>query len=198
MLDKIPSGAIKWGHAFSVRAFGDGEHELTFANGSTALSDVLVGADGAHSRVRPPVSLAQPVHHSITGVEISLFPGIAALPEIAETIANVGRGTTYAMENRRILCAQVNCDGHIRTYLWFPGTEDWSHPQTREEWAGPVLMLMERCDGGAMYARTLYARIMSRWALSVVQNSHLPGTEVNRGPPSAHTPGFSALQALRV
>ena len=121
MLDAIPPGAIKWRHALSsVRPLGDGQHEPTFANGRTALSDVLVGADGAQSRIRPLVSTAQTIYHNITGVEISLSPGIAVFPEMVETIANVGRGTTYAMENRRILCAQVNCDGHIRTYLWWP------------------------------------------------------------------------------
>ena len=37
-----------------------------------------------------------------------------------------------------------------------------------------------------------------RRVLSVVQNSRLPGTEVNRGLPSSHLPGFSAVQASRV
>ena len=80
MLEAILAEAIKWGQVLSsVRPLGDDEHELTFANGSTAVSDVFVCADGAHSRVRPPVSLAQPVHHSITGAEVSLSPAVAAL-----------------------------------------------------------------------------------------------------------------------
>ena len=45
MLDAIPPDVIKWGHAFSVRALGDGEHELTFANGQTTVSDIFDARD---------------------------------------------------------------------------------------------------------------------------------------------------------
>ncbi|KAM5541341.1 hypothetical protein V8D89_004895 [Ganoderma adspersum] len=150
MLNAVPPDAIKRGHALSsIRPLGEGEHELTLANGHTAVSDVLVGADGAHSRMRPLVSNAQPIYHGITGAGVSLSPSIAARPELAETVAN------------------VNGDGRIRTYLWFPGPEDWTlHPDpdaTREKllleyegWAGWMRMLIERCDGEAMYARPLY------------------------------------------
>ena len=119
MLDAIPPDTIKWDHAFSVRPLGDGRHEPTFANGRTTVSDILVGADGAHSRVRPLVSTAQPIYQGITGAEVSLSPAVAALPEMAETIANVGRGTTTLWRIDRY-CAQVNGDGHIRTSLWWP------------------------------------------------------------------------------
>ena len=120
MLDAIPPGAIKWRHALSsVPPLVDGQHEPTFANVRITVSDILVGADGAHSRVRPLVSTAQPIYQGITGAEVSLSPAVAALPEMAETIANVGRGTTTLWRIDRY-CAQVNGDGHIRTSLWWP------------------------------------------------------------------------------
>ena len=70
------------------------------------------------------VSRAVPVYHGVTGVEVSLTATTVALPELQETGGNVGKGTTNAMENGRMLCAQVNGDGRIRTYLWFPSPED--------------------------------------------------------------------------
>ena len=184
MLDALPPDAVKWGHALSaVRSLGDGEHGLTFTNGRTAVSDVLVGADGAHSRVRPLVSRAQPIYHGITGAEVSLTPSTAALPELAETIANVGKGTLYAVENGRMLCAQMNGDGRIRTYLWFSGPEDWALPpdpdtarerllEVYEGWAPWLRKLIERCDEEAMYARPLYHLPLDhRWA-------HVPGVTI--------------------
>ena len=49
--------AVNWGRALSsVRPLVTGEHDLTLANGHTAVSDVLVGTDDAHSR-------AQPIYH---------------------------------------------------------------------------------------------------------------------------------------
>src|SRR3984957_8657389 len=46
LIDSIPPETVKWDHkAISITALGDGRHQVTFANGSTVTSDVLVGAD---------------------------------------------------------------------------------------------------------------------------------------------------------
>ncbi|MGW5950526.1 FAD-dependent oxidoreductase, partial [Streptomyces celluloflavus] len=52
LLDSLPAGTVRWGHkAVGARALGEGRHEVTFANGTTAVTSLLVGADGAWSRV---------------------------------------------------------------------------------------------------------------------------------------------------
>ena len=138
MLDAIPADTIKWGHTLaSVRPLADspGVHELAFANGHTAVCDLLVGADGAFSRVRPLLSSAVPIYHGVTGAEISFAPGTVRLPELAETIENVGQGSMYATENERMFIVQVNGDGRIRTYVWFRGPADWVLPQDPNEGA---------------------------------------------------------------
>ena len=58
---------------------GGGQHELTFVNGSTTVCDILVGADGINSRVRPLLSSSRPVYTGVTGAEFSLAPDVAAL-----------------------------------------------------------------------------------------------------------------------
>src|SRR4051794_8625583 len=46
LLDSLPEGTIKWGKKVTeVRALGGGRHELTFADGETVTTNVLVGAD---------------------------------------------------------------------------------------------------------------------------------------------------------
>ena len=181
LLDAVPAHLVKWDHALSsVRALGGGQHELTFANGLVTTSDLLVGADGAHSRVRPLVSPATPEYLGVNGAEISLAPATTKLPELAETIERVGKGTLFAMQDSRMLGAQVNGDGRIRTYAFLRAPASWSLPSEpaaakaalREHfagWAGWLLNLIDHCDEQAIYPRPLWTiPVGHKWA-------HVPG-----------------------
>ena len=67
LLDAISADTIKWGYALkSTRGLGRGEHEPTFTNGTTAVVNILIGADGGNSRIRRLVSPAVPIYHSVT------------------------------------------------------------------------------------------------------------------------------------
>src|SRR5438874_5365331 len=56
LLDSLPEGTVRWGHAYDHADNGI----LHFTNGSTATYDLLVGADGADSRVRALLTNACP------------------------------------------------------------------------------------------------------------------------------------------
>jgi 2-polyprenyl-6-methoxyphenol hydroxylase-like FAD-dependent oxidoreductase len=118
LLDSLPEHAVRWGHA--VESAGDGL--LHFADGSSAMYDLLVGADGADSRVRPLLTDARPAHTGQNIVELGIpdidrtHPGLAAM---------VGRGNYWVLGNGQSLSAQRNGDG-VRVYLIFFNTaEDW-------------------------------------------------------------------------
>ncbi|KAI0671999.1 monooxygenase FAD-binding protein [Trametes maxima] len=182
LLDALPDKtAIKWGHGLaSIRALGDGTHSLTFSNGLLVTTDIVVGADGARSRVRPLLSSAPLEYLGLAGVEISLAPPIAALPENADIRAGVGRGSCYAVQDGRMLGFQLNGDGRIRAYAWHAGPVDWALPADPaaakrallalyDGWAPWMRRLIELADEDAIFPRTLFQLPAGhRWA-------HTPG-----------------------
>jgi 2-polyprenyl-6-methoxyphenol hydroxylase-like FAD-dependent oxidoreductase len=119
LLDSFPEDWVRWGHA--VRSAGDGV--LRFADGSSAPYDLLVGADGAQSRVRALVTGARPAHMGKNVVEIGIPDIDRTHPDLA---AMVGRGTYWVVGNGVSLAAQRNGDGRVRIGVSFNNTpEDW-------------------------------------------------------------------------
>ena len=119
LLDSLPEHAVRWGHAFESADNG----VLHFANGSSATYDLLVGADGAGSRVRALVTDARPAHIGQNVVELGIPDIDRTHPDLA---AMVGRGNYWVLGNGKSLAAQRNGDGRVRIGLSFYNTaEDW-------------------------------------------------------------------------
>ncbi|EIW52041.1 monooxygenase FAD-binding protein [Trametes versicolor FP-101664 SS1] len=184
LLDAVPDDAVKWGHALaSIGPLEGGQHELTFANGVVTIADVVVGADGAHSRVRPLVSPAVPIYHGVTGAELSLPPAVASLPENRDISSGVGKGSCYVAQGEKMLGFQLNGDGRIRAYAWHRNTLDWALPHDPKEakkvlldiypdWAPWIRKFIEEANEDAIYPRPLFhLPVGHRW-------EHKPGVTV--------------------
>ena len=86
LLDSLEPGVVHWGHKLeTVQPRGDGAYDLVFDGTSAEAFDLVVGADGTWSRIRPLVSAERPRYCGVTGVETSIddvdrrFPALAAL-----------------------------------------------------------------------------------------------------------------------
>lgn len=73
LLESLPERAVRWGHKVAhVDARGDGRHDVVFTNEKQITTTLLVGADGAWSKVRPLLSDATPRYSGTTFVETYL------------------------------------------------------------------------------------------------------------------------------
>ncbi|RZA21178.1 MAG: FAD-dependent monooxygenase [Proteobacteria bacterium] len=123
LLDSLPADRILWGHKIhSVRSLGDGRHEMTFTNGKVETCDLLVGADGAWSKVRPLLSQAKPSYVGISFIETYLFNSDSAHPSAAKA---VGKGAMYSLQPGKGIQAHREANSVIHTYVGLKKSEEW-------------------------------------------------------------------------
>jgi 2-polyprenyl-6-methoxyphenol hydroxylase-like FAD-dependent oxidoreductase len=123
LIESLPEGAVRWGHKLTaVSSIGGGRHLLTFANGSTVTSDLLVGADGAWSKIRPLLSPVKPAYAGITYIETYLFDSDTEHKASADA---VGGGGLFALAPGKGIQAHREPNGVLHTYVALKTPEDW-------------------------------------------------------------------------
>lgn len=123
LLEPLAAGTVRWGCAVSrVAPLADGAWRLHLGDGTTEDADLVVGADGAWSRVRPALSDATPAYTGVTFVEAGFDDCDLRHPALARM---VGNGSLIAKSDGRALFAQRNGNGHIRAYVALRAPEDW-------------------------------------------------------------------------
>ena len=123
LIDSLPAGTIHWGARLTaVEPLGDGRHGLTFADGTTATTNVLVGADGAWSRVRPLLSAAQPDYVGTSFIETYLNDADRRHPATAEA---VGAGALFAVAPGKGILAHREPGGVLHTYVALNEPQQW-------------------------------------------------------------------------
>ena len=123
LLASLPSGTVRWGRKLvAVEPLGEGRHRLDFADGSTETAALLVGADGAWSRVRPLLSSAKPAYTGISYVETNLLDADARHPAAAQA---VGGGALFALAPGQGILAHREPGAVLHTYVALIKPEDW-------------------------------------------------------------------------
>jgi 2-polyprenyl-6-methoxyphenol hydroxylase-like FAD-dependent oxidoreductase len=123
LLESLPPGTIQWGHKLTTAApLGGGRHQLTFADGMTATTDLLVGADGAWSRVRPLLTEVKPAYVGISFIETFQFDREGRYRP-ADYAA--GGTTLMAIAPGKGIIGHREADGALRMYAALTKPEEW-------------------------------------------------------------------------
>lgn len=123
LLDSLPDRTVRWGHKVTgVRSLGDGRHELTFTDGTTVTSGLLIGADGAWSKIRPLLSDAGPRYTGATFIDIYLYDADERHPAAAKA---VGAGAMYALAPGKGIIAHREAGNTLHTYVALNRPAEW-------------------------------------------------------------------------
>ncbi|MEU9086289.1 FAD-dependent monooxygenase [Streptomyces sp. NPDC048357] len=147
LLDSLPAGTVRWGHkAAGARALGGGRHEVTFADGATVVTGLLVGADGAWSRVRPLLSAATPEYAGQSFVETYLFDADTRHPATAKA---VGGGMLIVPAPGREIFAHRESGDTLHTYVALARPLDWFAAIDFTDAAAATARIAREFDGWA-------------------------------------------------
>jgi 2-polyprenyl-6-methoxyphenol hydroxylase-like FAD-dependent oxidoreductase len=142
LLNSVTSNSIKWGKKLrAVEPFTPrtGLHDLHFEDASIEQGfHLVVGADGAWSKARPPLTQEKPFYCGVTAVMANIHSIRSRHPKMARFI---GAGSCLAYDHQRMLATQVQGDGNapIGAMLRLPETWiqesgiDWESPTAGQQ-----------------------------------------------------------------
>lgn len=123
LIESLPAGTIQWGKKLAgVAGLGEGRHQLAFADGSSATADLLVGADGAWSKVRRLLSDAEPEYVGTTFVETYLYDADRRHAAAAEA---VGGGALFACAPGKGIFAHREAGAVLHAYVALNRPAEW-------------------------------------------------------------------------
>lgn len=171
LLAALAPGIVRWGAKVEAVRPSAGPGCEVVVDGRAERFDLVVGADGAWSRVRPLLSNMVPIYEGVTLIELGFDTARHPLVD-----ALVGGGKMFAVGDDRILIGQRNGKGHIRGYAGLRLDEaaarammDTPADRVRADalaafagWSATLLEMIER--GDLLAVRPLYALpVGHRW-----------------------------------
>nr|WP_245403029.1 NAD(P)/FAD-dependent oxidoreductase [Peribacillus muralis] len=123
LLNALDPQRIRFGYKFiAATPLENGKHELHFENGHVDTVDLVVGADGAFSKLRPLLTDASVEYSGLSMVELNIED---AVNQHSDLISFNGRGSMIALSDNKGILAQLNGNGQIRVYLSFCADRNW-------------------------------------------------------------------------
>jgi 2-polyprenyl-6-methoxyphenol hydroxylase-like FAD-dependent oxidoreductase len=123
LLDSLDMHSVRWGSKCSkVEAADDDKYDVHLEEGLVQHGfDLVVGADGAWSKVRPLLTQQKPFYSGVSWMQI-VTPAARVRPDIDRL---VGAGAMIAEQNKRVIWSQRQSDGSIQAGFYLRASETW-------------------------------------------------------------------------
>lgn len=113
--NKIDVERIHYDYEFdNMKTLEDGRVEVSFTNNKTETFDLVVGSDGAFSKVRPFLADTDLIYTGVSFIELSVPDVQTKYPDLAEYNKN---GKMMGLGGNQLILGQLNGDGRIVVYV---------------------------------------------------------------------------------
>ena len=122
LLESLLPGTVVWDHQFAGMMPHNGGWNLKFKDKEVIYADIVIGADGANSKIRPYVTSVRPYYCGITAIEGAVYNAAQNVPRF-DALLNGGK--IFAMGNGQSLIVGAKGDGSLVFYPGFKCDENW-------------------------------------------------------------------------
>ena len=165
LLDSITKDTVQWGRTVKSVVLSDNkQYTLTFTDDSKETYDLVVGADGAWSIVRPLLTPNQPVYTGVCFIDATISDIDNRFPSLS---AAAGPGLVLSLAHNKAIMTQRQSHGYLRIYAALRVPDSWitSFKPTRDAvlglyndgWSPDILEFLRSYDESSLVLRKIYA-----------------------------------------
>ena len=157
LFESLPEGTVRWNSRVTSLTRTDKGFQLSFANGQETSAEVVIGADGAWSRVRPILTEVEPAYAGVIYAELHFGDVLSRYPKASGL---VGDGSVFALDDDRGFIGHREPGDRVTLYAFLRHPEPSSFTAETllpyfNGWHPDYLGLLTRNDG--FVVRALYA-----------------------------------------
>ena len=123
LLDALEPDTVVWNsHITGLDPVGD-SWQLIFEDGNTVVADIVIGADGAKSKIRPLVTPIKPFYSGVTILEANINNSEHNAPQIHKLLQG---GKIMALGNSQTISISAKGDGSLDFYAGWKAGDNWA------------------------------------------------------------------------
>jgi len=123
LLDSLQADCVIWdSHFLSMEKQGDG-WLLHFTGGKSSYADLVIGADGANSKIRPYLTDIKSFYSGVTMLEGNVYEAEKYATQVSAILRG---GKIMAFGNEKNILMGQKANGEIGFYVSFKAEENWA------------------------------------------------------------------------